>query len=63
MSMTERSWEFRLDEIQHVVELEHGYFSGERSIRVDVRVLPMSHVELRWCLCESCFCMLPRQDE
>jgi hypothetical protein len=43
--MAEKRWEFKLDEIKQVVELEHGYFSGKRSIRIDGRLLPMPPAE------------------
>jgi hypothetical protein len=39
--MTEKRWEFELDGVKHIVELEHSPISNKRSIRVDGRLLPM----------------------
>ena len=33
--MARRRWEFELDGTRHVVEFEHGYFTGRRKITVD----------------------------
>lgn len=33
--MARKVWTFELEDGSHSVELEHGYFSGERKIRVD----------------------------
>jgi len=30
-----RRWEFDLDDGRHVVEFDHGYFTGKRKITVD----------------------------
>lgn len=37
--MAKKTWTFRLDDRLHVVELEHGYFSGKRIIHVDGKLL------------------------
>lgn len=37
--MTEKTWHFELEDGQHVVELDHGYFSGKRKIRLDGAVI------------------------
>jgi hypothetical protein len=33
--MAKKTWELELGEGKHLVELEHGYWSGKRTIRVD----------------------------
>jgi hypothetical protein len=33
--MAQKTWIFKLDDGNHIVELEHGYFSGKRDIRID----------------------------
>ncbi len=38
---TEKRWEFKLDNIGHVVEVEHNPLTGKRSIRVDGRLLTL----------------------
>ncbi|HET7143326.1 MAG TPA: hypothetical protein VFI68_04820, partial [Anaerolineales bacterium] len=40
--MTDKRWEFELDQARHSVELEHNTFSNKRSIRVDGRLLILS---------------------
>lgn len=37
--MGKKVWEFRLDDGKHTVALEHGHFSGRRSIAVDGRLI------------------------
>ena len=39
VGMGKKAWEFRLDDGKHTVALEHGYFSGRRSIAVDGRLI------------------------
>ena len=34
-----RRWTFQLDDGPHKVELQHGFFSGKRAIRVDGRTI------------------------
>jgi hypothetical protein len=33
--MTPKTWQFELEDGKHKVELDHGFFSGKRIIRVD----------------------------
>ncbi len=33
--MAKKVWAFKLEDGNHVVELEHGYFSGKRDITID----------------------------
>lgn len=39
--MANKVWTINLEDGQHTVELEHGYFSGKRLIRIDGR--PLAH--------------------
>ena len=39
--MTDKRWEFELDEVRHTVELEHTPFSNKHSIRVDGGLLSL----------------------
>lgn len=40
--MGKRTWVFELEDGRHIVELEHGYWSGKRIIRVDGKLLEVS---------------------
>ena len=40
--MAHKRWVLKSDEGVHTVELEHGYFSGKRIIRVDGRIIDQS---------------------
>ena len=40
--MTDKRWEFELDQDRHTVELEHNTFSNKQSIRVDGRLLSLA---------------------
>ena len=33
--MTQKTWQFELEDGKHTVDLDHGVFSGKRNIRVD----------------------------
>ena len=33
--MTQKIWQFELEDGKHKVELDHGFYSGKRNIRVD----------------------------
>jgi hypothetical protein len=33
--MTKKTWQIKLEDGEHVVELDHGFFSGKRIIQVD----------------------------
>ena len=37
--MTNKIWEFELEGRMHKVELEHGYWSGKKTIKVDGKVI------------------------
>ncbi len=37
--MPKVSWSFNINEKNHIIELEHGYFTGKRKITVDGRVI------------------------
>jgi hypothetical protein len=40
--MANKTWTFEVEDGRHVVELEHGYWSGKRIIRVDGKQLEVS---------------------
>ena len=40
--MAYRAWKFDLEDKSHIVELEHGYWSGKRLIRIDGQVTEQS---------------------
>jgi hypothetical protein len=39
ISMAKKVWNFELDNIVHTVELEHGYWSGKRLLKVDGKII------------------------
>ena len=41
--MAYRAWRFELEGQSHIVELEHGYWSGKRLIRIDGEVTDRSY--------------------
>lgn len=43
--MAKRTWMLMLDDERHIIELEHGYFSGKRSIRIDGKQLQLPSFE------------------
>ena len=40
--MANKTWTFQLEDGRHAVELEHGYWSGRRIIRVDGEQIEVS---------------------
>jgi hypothetical protein len=44
--MTQKTWQFELEDGKHNVELDHGFFSGKRNIRVDGNTI-LTSSELR----------------
>jgi hypothetical protein len=45
--MAKKVWTVYLEDGAHTVELEHGYFSGKRAIRVDGRPFPLPPASAR----------------
>jgi len=37
--MTKKTWQIKLEDGQHIIELDHGFFSGKRNIRVDGKTI------------------------
>jgi hypothetical protein len=40
--MAQKSWSFQLEDGTHTIDLEHGYWSGKRKIRLDGKLLQES---------------------